>query len=83
VNQLIEKRNTPTLSAEELAAECARVSDKLNNLLTGIQIKAGSLLEQAQSITEREGLRLILEASTEAAAHSKRLRKLSEAFPTS
>jgi hypothetical protein len=44
----------------------------------GYQVKVGLLLEQAQSKTEREGLRLILDASSEAAAHSERLRKLSE-----
>ncbi len=70
--------NAVGISCESLASECGRVSDKLNNLLTGIQIKAGLLLERAQSTAEREGLRLILEASSEAAAHSARLRELSD-----
>jgi len=78
MDQLIGKSNEPKLSAEELAAECASVSDKLNNLLTGIQIKAGLLLERAQSDGEREGLKLILEASKEAANCSERLRQICE-----
>lgn len=57
-------RTIAEISPHELAAECAQVSDKLNNLLTGIQLKAGLLLQKAQSVAERDGLRLILEAST-------------------
>lgn len=77
MDQLIGKSRHRKLSVEQLAAECATVSDKLNNLLTGIHIKAGLLLQQAQSEYEREGLRLILETSKEAATYSERLRELS------
>lgn len=47
MDQLIGKPTNRTTSYDELAAECEHVSDKLNNLLTGIQIKAGLLLGQA------------------------------------
>lgn len=77
MDELIGNSNQRKLSAEELAAECASVSDKLNNVLTGIQIKAGLLLEQAQTEREREGLQVILETSKEAAMCSERLRQLS------
>ena len=76
MDPLIGQSSKRTLPVEKLAAECASVSDKLNNLLTGIQIKAGLLLEQSQSEHEREGLKMILKASKEAAAHSGRLRQL-------
>lgn len=77
MDQLIGKSGKQRLSGDELAAECASISDKLNNLLTGIQIKAGLLLQQAETQHEREGLMLILDASKEAAIYSERLRQLS------
>jgi hypothetical protein len=74
MNQLIGNSNQRMRSGEELRAECARVSDKLNNLLTGIQIQAGLLLQQAQTEVGRDGLKAILEASKEGSACSERLR---------
>lgn len=70
------------LAGRELTSKCAAVSDKLNNLLTAIQIRASLLLKQAHSEYEKNGLQVILQASSEAAAYTKALHTLSAAAKT-
>ena len=58
------------------------VSDKLNNVLTAIQIRASLLLKQAHCEYEKRGLQVILQASSEAADYSKDLHALSASVKT-
>jgi hypothetical protein len=62
----------------ELAAECAFVSDRLDNLLTAIQLRAG-MLAQCSDEPTIEGLRKILKDAEEAATYSAHLHELSVA----
>ena len=64
-------------SISELHGRCAVVSDKLNNLLTAIQIRTSLLLKQAHNDYERHSLLVILQASSEAASYSNDLHILS------
>jgi hypothetical protein len=68
----------PTMSRHGLADECARVSDKLNNLLTAIQLRASMLLEESETENRIRGLRIILQVSKEAAAESAKIKELSD-----
>ena len=74
--------NAQPLSSCELADSCAVVSDKLNNLLTAIQIRASLLLKQAHSEYEKRGLQVILQASSEATVYSRDLHALSASGKT-
>jgi hypothetical protein len=67
------------ISPEDLATECGFVADRLNNLLTAIQLKAGLLLESSTDAFTRERLRKIVALSGDAASYSTRLRNLSDA----
>ncbi len=68
------------MSSEDLAAECAVVSDKLNNLLTAVQIKVGILIGVSDDEAISRGLNQILEVAAEAASHSARLQEMSKSF---
>src|SRR3954462_13395601 len=67
------------ISCEDLATECGFVADKLNNLLTAIQLKAGLLIEVSSDALARERLRDIVAIAEGAASYSTRLRNLSDA----
>jgi hypothetical protein len=64
---------------EDLATECGFVADKLNNLLTAIQLKAGLLIEVSSDALAREKLGDIVAVAGDAASYSTRLRSLSDA----
>ena len=63
----------------ELASECGFVSDRLNSLLTAVQLKAGVLAEQSNDRFTQNGLMEILEVAQRAAKYTARLRELSGA----
>lgn len=63
---------------DQLLRECAAVSDKLNNLLTGIQLKAGMLMTKTADEYIANGLRQISAVAEEAASYSAMLQRLSE-----
>jgi len=66
-----------SVRGHELAVKCAVASDKLNNLLTAIQIRASMLMKQAHNEYERHSLHVILQASAQAAKYSNDLHTLS------
>ena len=77
MSELITETPGREVSASDLHFQCAVVSDRLNNLLTAIQIRASLLLKQAHNDYERRGLSIILQASSEAARFSDDLHRLS------
>lgn len=64
---------------DQLLRECAAVSDKLNNLLTGIHLKAGILMTKTADERVLTGLHEIEATAEEAATYSAMLRRLSDA----
>ncbi len=63
---------------EHLLRECSAISDKLNNLLTGIHLKAGMLLTKTDDPYIVKGLREISGVAEEAASYSAMLHRLSD-----
>ena len=63
---------------DQLLLECAAVSDKLNNLLTGIHLKAGMLMRKTADEYFVNGLREISAIAEEAASYSAMLQRLSD-----
>jgi hypothetical protein len=68
-----------TLTTQELATECAFLSDRLSSLLTAIQLRAEMMLDGLDDEWARGGLKEILEVSEHAAKFSVRLHELSTA----
>jgi len=62
---------------KQLLRECGAISDKLNNLLTGIHLKAGMLLTKTGDPYIAKGLREISVVAEEAASYSAMLQRLS------
>ena len=63
---------------DQLLRECAAVSDKLNNLLTGIHLRAGILMTKTTDDRVLTGLHEIEAIAEEAASYSAMLRRLSD-----
>ncbi len=61
-----------------IAKAAGELSDKLNNLLTGVMLSAGILQEKCSDEEQRNRLLLIIESSRLAAAYSADLRALSD-----
>jgi hypothetical protein len=63
---------------DQLLRECAAVSDKLNNLLTGIHLKAGMLMTNTADEYVTKGMHEISAIAEEAPSYSAMLRRLSD-----
>jgi hypothetical protein len=73
------KSNIKVISRERFASECSFVADKLNNLLTAIQLRAGMLVEFSEDERVKRLSQDIITVSQDAAFYSTRLRDLSDA----
>jgi hypothetical protein len=59
----------------DLLSEAGYACDRINNLLTGITLRAGLMLKECQEESTRRRLVEIVEAGSEAGRHSQRMQR--------
>jgi hypothetical protein len=74
------KHMADRITLDQFLGECTAATDKMNNLLTAVQLRAGLMLEL--DAADNKGLREILLSADECAVCSARLQRLTREFQT-